>query len=90
MRAARKIVTEKIPPEDITEELFNSHIDLADAQEIDLVIRTGNKKRLSGLFPWQSIYAELFFTDTFWPVFGKQEFIQAIEWFGEQKRTRGK
>ncbi len=58
--------------------------------EIDLVIRTGGKKRLSGFCPYQSTYAEIFFTNTLWPEFTEKEFKEIINEFNECDRTYGK
>ena len=48
----------------------------------DLIIRTSGEQRLSGFLTWQSVYSELFFTDTKWPAFTKEEFLSIIEEFG--------
>jgi undecaprenyl diphosphate synthase len=90
VRAIRKIIKAKIKPEDVTEEKVNLFLDTAGLPEIDLVVRTGCQKRLSGWLPWQTTYSELYFTDTFWPDFDKQELQKAIKWFNEQKRNKGK
>lgn len=62
----------------------------ADILDPDLVIRTGGDKRLSNFLPWQSVYSELFFTDTFWPAFEKEEFDSILEEFATRERRRGK
>jgi len=56
----------------------------------DLIIRTSGEQRLSGFLTWQSVYSELFFTDTKWPAFTKEEFLSIIEEFGNRERRRGK
>jgi undecaprenyl diphosphate synthase len=56
----------------------------------DLIIRTGGEKRLSGYLLWQSEYAELYFTDKLMPDFGKKEFKEAIEEYGNRQRRFGK
>lgn len=56
---------------------------------IDLVIRTGNRKRLSNFLPWQSGNAELYFVEALWPNFELDMLEQAFTWFNEQARTRG-
>lgn len=90
VRATRKIIEAGIKSEDVTEELFNQYIDLAFAPPIDLVIRTGGHSRTSGGFPWQSTYAELYFTKVYWPAFDGAEFKKALEWFSEQESNMGK
>ncbi len=57
--------------------------------QIDLIIRTGGMKRLSGFFPLQSNYAELYFTETLWPDFSREELRAALSWFNIQRRNFG-
>jgi undecaprenyl diphosphate synthase len=90
IRTIKKIIEYKIPTNEITEELFSKNLDTADMPEPDLIIRTGGASRLSGLLPWQSIYSELYFTSTYWPAFAEEDLDEAIDWFQEQKRNRGK
>lgn len=56
----------------------------------DAIIRTGGEKRLSNFLLWQSAYSELFFIDTLWPDFKKEEFINILEEFKNRKRNFGK
>jgi len=90
VRAIKKIVESKIPSQDITEELVEKFLDTAGMPEPELFIRTGGNHRLSGYLPWQSTYAEIYFTDTQWPAFSKEDLDTAINWFKEQQRNRGK
>ncbi len=70
----------------ITEEEFSNLLDTAGMPDPDLIIRTGGNMRLSGYFPWQAVYAELYFTKTLWPDFTPREFDKALLDF--DKRTR--
>lgn len=56
---------------------------------IDLVIRTGGMRRISGFFPLLLEYSELYFTNVLWPDFSKEELESALEWFRIQKRNFG-
>src|SRR3989344_2808178 len=58
--------------------------------DVDLFIRTGGERRISGLLPFQCNYAELYFTDVLWSDFTVQEFHMALEWFASQQRNFGK
>ena len=58
--------------------------------DIDLVVRTGYQKRMSSFFPWQTIYAEWFFLDKYWPEIEKENFIKIIEDFDKIERRFGK
>lgn len=89
-RAIKKMVVEKIDVNEITEETIDSHLDTANMPDVDLLIRTGGDQRLSGYLPWQSVYAELYFTPTYWPAFSEANLSEAVEWFYTQKRNKGK
>ena len=56
---------------------------------VDLVIRTGGQRRLSGFLPLQTAYAELWFTDKLWPEIGPRDFADALVWYGQQERRLG-
>ena len=75
---------------EITEELFSSVLDTVGMADPDLIIRTGGEKRLSGYLPWQSVYAELYFTETLFPDFTVGEFDKALDDFmGRERRFGG-
>lgn len=78
------------PPSELTEETFSSFLFTKNVPDVDLIVRTGGAKRLSGFMPWQSIYSELYFTDTYWPGLSKDEFQQALEYYKGTKRNFGK
>ena len=56
----------------------------------DLVIRTGGQMRLSNFLAWQSIYSELFFVNTLWPDFSKEEFDAILAEFAARERRHGR
>ena len=56
---------------------------------MDLVIRTGGHRRLSGFLPLQTACAEFSFADTLWPSFARDEFADAHEWYARQERHFG-
>ena len=76
--------------EKVTEESFANLLWTAEMPDPDLIIRTSGEQRLSNFLPWQSVYSELFFTDVYWPDFGKEEFWGILEEYGERKRRKGK
>lgn len=90
IRAAQRAMENGLSSKKITEDTFNKYVDLGDAPDFDLVIRTGGRSRMSGFFPWQTVYSEWYFTDMYWPAFDKTEFEKALKWFLQQKRTGGK
>ena len=56
----------------------------------DLLIRTGNTKRLSNFLLWQLAYAEIFFEKKLWPEFSEKDYIKIIRKFKKIKRNFGK
>ncbi len=74
----------------VTENVFAQKLWSHDMPDPDLIIRTGGEKRLSNFLPWQSVYSELFFTDTKWPAFAKEEFDAILVEFSTRERRRGK
>ncbi|MBN1619055.1 di-trans,poly-cis-decaprenylcistransferase [Candidatus Dojkabacteria bacterium] len=87
VRATNKILNDK--PAEVTIESFKKYLDTRDYPDPDLIIRTGGEKRLSGLMPYVSDYAELYFTDTLFPDFDLNEFRYAISDFGQRIRRFG-
>lgn len=56
---------------------------------MDLIIRWGGRRRLSGFLPVQSVYSDFYVIDTMWPDFKKKDFYDAIDWYNEQDVTLG-
>jgi len=90
IRAVKKLMIAHTAPEDLTEDMFSSKLDTAGLPQPDLIIRTSGERRLSNFLLWQSAYAELYFTDTLWPDFDKEEFMLAIQDFQSRDRRFGK
>ncbi len=90
VRAIQKIVASGIRHENITEDLVSQSVDLADLPSPDLIIRTSGEQRLSGFLTWQSVYSELYFTDSNFPDFGKEEFLAALAEYELRQRRYGK
>ena len=71
----------------IDEAKFARHLALADLPEPDLCIRTGGEFRISNFLLWQCSYAELYFTECYWPDFNEHEFARAVlTYTGRQRR----
>ncbi|MFZ7134226.1 MAG: undecaprenyl diphosphate synthase family protein [Eubacteriales bacterium] len=56
---------------------------------VDLIIRWGGRRRLSGFLPVQSIYADFYVIDDYWPEFKPEHFYQALSWYNQQDVTLG-
>lgn len=96
VRAVESIVGDKLAEEEendgliITEDLISSYLDTAKLPELDLMIRTGKEKRISNFLLWQVAYAELYFSDYYWPDFGREALLEAIVEYAERERRYGK
>lgn len=76
--------------EEVTEELFASRLTTRDIPDPDLLIRTGGEQRISNFLLWQLSYAELYFTDIYWPDFREEELYEAIRSYQQRERRFGK
>lgn len=56
---------------------------------IDLVIRWGGRRRLSGFLPVQTVYADMYVLDDYWPDFRPEHVKEAVAWYGKQDVTLG-
>ena len=93
IRAARAFAADcvagKAGPEELTEEIFSSYLFSAGIPDPDLVIRPSGELRLSNFLPWQSAYAEFYFTDVLWTDFGKKELHRALAAYQSRSRRFG-
>jgi undecaprenyl diphosphate synthase len=87
--AARRMAADGVPPEAIDEETFARYLYAPDVPEVDLVIRTSGELRVSNFLLWQIAYAEFYVTETLWPDFSPEEFMQALRSFASRSRRRG-
>ncbi len=60
-----------------------------DISRIDLIIRWGGRRRLSGFLPVQSVYADFYVLDNLWPDFNEKDFYDALNWYDKQDITLG-
>ncbi len=75
--------------ESIDGETFSSNLLTTGIPDPDMIIRTSGEQRLSNFMLWQAAYAELYFIDKFWPDFGKQDLMAAVEEFKQRERRYG-
>lgn len=90
LRAVKRIIKEKVPPEKVNEKVFNKFLYTNGEADPDLMIRTGGEIRLSNFLLWQLSYAELYFTDTLWPDFSPAKLDKAIAEYQNRQRRFGK
>jgi undecaprenyl diphosphate synthase len=90
VQAARRLLSERIPVEDVNEESFKRYLYAPDMPDPDLIIRTGGETRLSNFLLWQAAYSELYFTDVLWPDFDRVEIDKALATYLSRDRRFGK
>jgi undecaprenyl diphosphate synthase len=73
----------------LTEESFRGFLDQPVLPDPDLIIRSANEQRLSNFLLWQSAYAELYFSPTLWPDWGRDELYEALAEYARRSRTFG-
>ena len=74
---------------EVSSEDFSKLLHTSEIPDPDLLIRTGGDLRISNFLLWQCAYTELYFIETLWPDFNKQELIKAIEDFNSRERRFG-
>jgi undecaprenyl diphosphate synthase len=87
---AHKVQQGILQPDDISEEVFESHLYTAGITDPDLLIRTSGEMRLSNFLLWQMAYGEIYITDTLWPDFDRKEFHRALSAYQQRERRFGK
>jgi undecaprenyl diphosphate synthase len=87
--AARALAASGIAPAEIDEALFAGHLYTAGQPDVDLIIRTGGDVRTSNFLIWQAAYAELIFSDKFWPDYAPADFTAALDDFARRERRFG-
>jgi undecaprenyl diphosphate synthase len=86
-----KVQAGELSLEDITENLFETHLDTKGIPNPDLMIRTGGDHRISNFLLWQLAYAELYiFEELFWPDFRREHLQEAILDYQDRERRFGK
>ena len=88
-RIAADVKNNKLNINNITEESVNEALYTRGLPDPDLLIRTSGEQRISNFLLWQLSYAELYFTEKFWPDFTEDEFKKAIEEFQSRERRYG-
>ncbi len=84
-----KVQAGELSVEALDEHTFSRMLSTVEIPDPDLVIRTSGEQRLSNFLLWQSAYAELIFTECYWPDFGREQLSQAMEEYRGRERRYG-
>jgi undecaprenyl diphosphate synthase len=91
LHAAKLLVKQAVKSRlrNVSDALFRTYLFSNQVPDIDLIIRTSGEERLSGFMPWQSTYAELYFTKKLWPDFTKRDLDRALVEYANRQRRFG-
>jgi len=89
IKIAKKIKDGQVDPDDITPENFTDWLQTKDIPDPELLIRTSGEYRISNFLLWQIAYTELYFTDTLWPDFTREDLYKAILNYQSRERRFG-
>jgi undecaprenyl diphosphate synthase len=88
--AIQRLLRSGLPSEQITDQVVSAHLSTSHLPDPDLIIRTGNRFRISNLFLWEIQYSEFWFSDLLWPDFRVEHLQEALQEFHQRTRTWGK
>ncbi|NGX57331.1 MAG: Isoprenyl transferase [Chlamydiae bacterium] len=92
-RAFKKILSEveqgKLDKGAVNEEMVSRYLDTSQFPDPELLIRTSGEKRISNYLLWQLSYSEIYLTDTYWPEFRPNDFLEAIMDYQKRERRMG-
>lgn len=86
----KDIKDENLKIQDISEEIFSTYLSTANIPDPELLIRTSGEYRISNFLLWETASTELYFTETLWPDFDKEEFFKALFDYQNREKRCGK
>jgi undecaprenyl diphosphate synthase len=88
-KLARQVRDGVLSPEDIDESSFGDALMTTGIPDPDLLIRTSGEMRVSNFLLWQIAYSEFYVTETLWPDFRREQFLEAMEYYKSRDRRFG-
>lgn len=90
VNAVKNIIKDGKEENEINETIFQQYLTTKSVPDPELLIRTSGEYRISNFLLWQIAYSELYFTDTLWPDFRKDDLYKAIIDYQKRERRFGK
>ena len=90
INATKNLITDSITPNAINEQVFQQYLTTKSVPNPELLIRTSGEYRISNFLLWQIAYSELYFSDTLWPDFKREDLEKAILNYQKRERRFGK
>jgi undecaprenyl diphosphate synthase len=79
----------RLQADQLTEAVFSDYLFTAGQPDPDLLIKPGKERRISNFLIWQTAYTEFYFSDLYWPDFGKEAFLEALNYYSGRERRYG-
>ena len=89
-KIASEVKNNTILIENVDQSIINKHLYTRNLPDVDLLIRTSGEQRVSNFLLWQIAYAELYFTQVYWPDFGRKDLRKALLNYQNRERRFGK
>jgi len=93
LQAARQLIDDcrsgVITLDAVSEDTFKNYLAIKNLPDPDLLIRTSGEERISNFLLWNLAYAELYFTQIYWPDFNKEELKKAVSAYADRERRFG-
>ena len=89
-KIAQKVKDNELAVENIDDTIIHQNLYTHNLPDVDLMIRTSGEQRLSNYLLWQMAYAELYFTETLWPDFRREDLYKAVYTYQNRERRFGK
>ena len=89
-KIAKKVMGGEIDQEKITPDVISDHLYTKGIPDPELLIRTSGEMRISNFLLWQIAYTEIFITETLWPDFSEEEFVQILKEYQRRDRRFGR
>ena len=87
---AVQVADGSLKPQEINDKIFEKYLTTRGIPDPEILVRTSGEQRISNFLLWQIAYSELYFTETLWPDFGKEELYRAIVDYQRRERRFGK
>lgn len=87
---SEKVAKGGLKPEDVDQAVVSEHLYTCGIPDPDILIRTSGEMRISNFLLWQLAYSEIFITETLWPDFSREEFLDILVNYQQRERRYGK
>ena len=88
IHSVKEVIKKNLTGDEITEKVISDNLYITE--NVDLIIRTGKEKRLSGFLTWQSFFSEFYFLEKYWPDFTENDLDSILLNYSHRQRRLGR